>query len=74
MWEFAMTIAEKLNEYVNQNGINQVYIAQKTGFAEDTVLQMLNGNRRILADEFLLICVALNIDPNIFRNKSTQKI
>ncbi len=68
-----MTIAEKLNEYVNKNGINQIYIAKKTGLTEDTVLQMLNGNRRILADEFLMICVALNIDPNIFRNKSALK-
>lgn len=73
MWELAMTIAEKLNEYVNKNGINQIYIAKKTGLTEDTVLQMLNGNRRILADEFLMICVALNIDPNIFRNKSALK-
>ncbi len=65
-----MSIVEKLNEYVNQNGITQIYIAQKTGLDEDTVSDMLNGNRRMLADEFLLICVALNIDPNIFRNKS----
>ena len=52
-----MSIVEKLNEYVNQNGINQIYIAQKTGLAEDKISDMLNGNRRMLADEFLLICV-----------------
>lgn len=65
-----MNLAKKLNDYVNENDIKQIYIAQKTGLAEDTVSQMLNGNRRILADEFLLICTALNIDPNIFRNRS----
>lgn len=65
-----MSINERLSVYVSENGIKQVYIAQKTGLTPDTVSKMLNGNRRILADEFLLICNALNIDPNIFRNKS----
>ncbi len=67
-----MNITEKLNKYVNDNGIEQFYIAQKTGLTEDTVSEMLNGNRRMLADEFLLICIALDIDPNIFRNRSAQ--
>lgn len=65
-----MSINERLNVYVAEKGVKQVYIAQKTGLTPDTVSKMLNGNRRILADEFLLICNALNIDPNIFRNKS----
>lgn len=62
-----MSINERLSVYVSENGIKQVYIAQKTGLTPDTVSKMLNGSRRILADEFLLICNALNIDPNIFR-------
>ena len=65
-----MSINERLSVYVSENGIKQVYIAQKTGLTPDTVSKMLSGRRRILADEFLLICNALNIDPNIFRNKS----
>ena len=65
-----MSINKRLSEYVSDNGIKQVYIAQKTGLPADTVSKMLNGNRRILADEFLVICMALDIDPNIFREKS----
>lgn len=65
-----MNIVEKLNEYVIENDIKQIYIAQKTGLDENAVSDMLNGNRRLLADEFLLICTSLDIDPNIFRNKS----
>lgn len=65
-----MSINERLSVYVSENGIKQVYIAKKTGLTPDTVSKMLNGSRRILADEFLLICNALNIDPNIFQNKS----
>lgn len=65
-----MSINKRLSEYVSDNGIKQVYIAQKTGLPADTVSKMLKGNRRILADEFLLICTALDINPNIFREKS----
>ncbi|MBE6904336.1 MAG: helix-turn-helix transcriptional regulator [Ruminococcaceae bacterium] len=66
-----MKIKEQLNTYISENGIKQIYIAQKTGLTADTVSKMLNGSRRILADEFLLICNALNIDPNIFRNRTS---
>lgn len=67
-----MSINKHLNEYVTKNGIKQVYIAQKTGLTADTVSKILNGNRRILADEFLLICMALDIDPNIFRENKAS--
>jgi len=65
-----MNINERLNIYVNENGIKQAYIAKKTGLSTDTISKILNGNRRILANEFLQICNVLNIDPNIFRDKS----
>ena len=65
-----MSINERLNKYVEEKGIKQAYIARKTGLTADTVSKIMNGNRRILADEFLTICRALDIDPNIFRNKS----
>lgn len=65
-----MSINEQLNKYVEEKGIKQSYIARETGLTADTVSKIMNGNRRILADEFLIICRALDIDPNIFRNKS----
>ena len=63
-----MNINAKINAYINENGIKQVFIAQKTGLSPDTVSKILNGSRRIMADEFLDICTALNIDPNVFRD------
>lgn len=65
-----MSINEHLSNYVNEKGIKQIYIAQKTGLSPDTISKLLNGSRRMLADEFLSICNALNIDPNIFRNRT----
>ena len=39
---------------------------------KDIVSKILKGDRRILADEFLKICSALNIDPNIFRDQKAS--
>lgn len=65
-----MTISEKLNDYISQNGIKQIHIAEKTGLSQDAVSRMLKGSRRILATEFLEICAALDLDPNLFRKKA----
>lgn len=62
-----MYINQMLNEYVTVNGIKQIYIAKKTGIDTNTISQILTGKRRILADEFLRICFALNLDPYYFR-------
>ncbi len=63
-----MNINKKLSEYISSRGIKQTYISQKTGISQDAVSRILNGTRRISADEFLSICAALEIDTNIFRN------
>lgn len=62
-----MNINEKLNEYLKKRGMKQAYVVEKTGMNADTISKILKGRRRIQADEFLLICSALDIDPNIFR-------
>ena len=67
-----MSINRKLRDLINQNGIKQSHIAQKTGISADTISKILNGDRRILADEFLTICEALEIDPNFFREKEAS--
>ncbi len=63
-----MNIINKLNEYIDEKGIKTAYISQQTGLTKETISDILKGNRRMLADEFLLICTALDIDPNIFRS------
>lgn len=53
-----------LAEYAADKGIKQTYIAQKTGIPVDTISKIFNGKRRILADEFIQICKALEIPQN----------
>lgn len=62
-----MSIAERIKAYIDENGIKQNFVAQKAGMSEDTLSKILCRRKRMLADEFLSICKALEIDPNTFR-------
>lgn len=63
-----MKIYQKISKYIVDNGIKQKFIAEKTGIPENVLSMMLNGKRRIEADEFIEIILALNVDANFFIN------
>ena len=67
-----MYINEKLNQYVTAKGIKQIYISQATGISADIISKILQGKRKIMADEFLEICSALNINPDYFRKQPNE--
>lgn len=62
-----MILCNQLNRFITEKGIKQVHLSRKTGMAPDIVSKILKGKRKITAEEFLLICDALEIDPNMFR-------
>lgn len=53
-----------LSDYASAKGVKQNYIAQKTGIPVDTISRIFNGKRKILANEFIQICSALDIPQN----------
>lgn len=67
-----MEIQEKVARYVHDNGIMQKHIAEKTGISKVKISQMFNGNRKMMADEFVLICAAINKEPNDFINTNEE--
>lgn len=68
-----MKTYEKLNKYIKDKGLKQVFIAKKTGIPENTLSMILNGKCNLSADNFVDIIIALEIDPNeiIFRYNET---
>lgn len=65
-----MNINEYINTYMEERGIKQSFLAQKTGISQDAISRILRGVRGISAEEFIKICIVLDIDPNVFRKKS----
>lgn len=66
-----MKINLKLKDVLEDRGIKQSYLCEKTGLSADSVSRILRGTRKISAEEFLNICEALNLDPRSFK-KSAQ--
>lgn len=61
-----MKVYQKLNDYISSNGIKQKFISEKTGISENILSMILNGKRKIDADEFVEIVLALGVKPNLF--------
>lgn len=58
-----MDICKNLNNYIGLIGIKQSYLSARTNIPADTISKILNGKRKMTAEELLVICDVLHIDP-----------
>lgn len=65
-----MSINIKLKKIVEDRGIKQSYICEKTGMTADCVSRILNSTRKVTGEELLDICELLEIDPRDLRNRA----
>lgn len=65
-----MKMYEKLKKYMEDKGIKQNYISEKTLIPENTLSMIFNGKRKLSADEFEAIVLALNANPSVFINNN----
>ena len=68
-----MKVYQKIAQYIADQGIKQKFISDKTGIPENVLSMILNGKRKMDADEFVEIVIALNVDANTFINYSGHK-
>lgn len=61
-----MSVYEKVRAYLDDNGLKQVTVAQKTGISKVTFNAIMNGKRTLYADDLRAICLALNVSPELF--------
>ena len=62
-----MNINLKIANIVNERGIKQTYIAEKTGWSNDKVSKLLRGALKMTAEDFLTLCSVLDLNPSDFR-------
>jgi len=55
-----------IKNYLISKGISQTYVANKTGIPISTLNAILNGNRKLLAEEYFVICQALDVPLETF--------
>ena len=61
-----MNAAKKLKAYINEHGLKQTYVAEKSGIDVKTLNAILNGYIRLSVERLEQICKALDVSPNIF--------
>ncbi len=55
-----MSVGKRIKNYLEENGISQAFVSEKTAIAGNTFSNMLNGKRKITVEEYFIICDALN--------------
>lgn len=61
-----MKVYEKVRSYLEVNGVKQISVAKKAGIPNVTFNAILNGKRKLYADDLRSICLALNVAPEVF--------
>ena len=64
-----MQVYEKVHKYIVKNGIHQSIVAEKCNMSSSEFNAMLNGNRKMCAEDLRAICYALNVSPEMFIEK-----
>lgn len=70
-------VTENVRAYIQEKGINVKNLADKTGHAYQPLNVSIGGqttrDRDLRDDEFLDICMFLDVDPRIFAVKKEQE-
>ena len=61
----------KLKRYIEQSGIKQKIISEKTGIPEPTLSLILNGKRKCEVGEYASICNILGVEFQYFVTSQT---
>ena len=59
-------IAKQCDEIRKEVGMSVAELARRVGVDRKRLWYVLNGQREMRVDEFLKICIALNVDPKGF--------
>lgn len=62
-------MAQKIKQYIYEHGLELGSIAEKIGISVNTFSAMMNGKRKITAEEYMQICNALNVSLDFFAEK-----
>ena len=62
-----------IKKYLDENGIKQTFVSEKTEIPPSILNMMLNDNRKIEANEYMKICDAIGVPLDYFKPKLPNK-
>ena len=63
-------VGKMLKAYMDEKGIKQVFVSEKTGIRPQILGVLLKGERKIEVKEYFAICMAIGLDPAEFAIKA----
>jgi len=66
------SVGTRIKQYILNNGISQSFVSTKTNIPTNTLNAILNGKRNLLAEEYFLICEALGVPLQTFKDAEKQ--
>lgn len=60
----------RIKEYINRMGLKLGAVAERAGIPLNTFSAMMNGKRKITAEEYFSICNALNVPLDEFYQRT----
>ena len=64
--EMQMQMHERIRQYILSNGLKMNFVAEKSNIEPKKFYRVINGETKLLADDFELICEGLEVAPEIF--------
>ena len=61
-----MEVNFKIKKYLEEHGITQAFLERKTGISHNKLSRILNGKRKVSAEELGKITQVLNVSNDIF--------
>ena len=61
-----MKVYEKVSAYLAAEGIDTVALSDRIGVPHDRLVAWLNGDETMYAENLKVICLALNVSPELF--------
>lgn len=65
----AKELGAAIKEYINEHGLKQKNIAERSGFTVQTFNAIMNGQRKLEATEYFKVCDALGVSLDYFARK-----
>lgn len=62
-----------IKKFLEENGIKQAFVSEKTGIPPSILNMMLNDNRKIEANEYMRICDAIGVPLDHFKPRLPSK-
>lgn len=68
-----MKTYERVRLYIEEKGLKQSAVANRCGIPKVTFSAMMNGKRKMYAEDLVAICIALNEPPETFIKLPTTR-